>query len=58
MGVIGPDDPRLDTVRLLNDAVMFVLSLETIRAVPRAKIDRALEAWESAMVALLNQPQA
>lgn len=55
-GVIQPDDPRLETVRLLNNAIMFGLSLETIRAVPRAHIDRALDAWESAMVALLSQP--
>jgi AcrR family transcriptional regulator len=54
-GVIQADDPRLETVRLLNNAIMFGLSLETIRAVPRAEIDRALETWESAMVALLSQ---
>ncbi len=55
-GVIQPDDPRLETVRLLNNAIMFGLSLETIRAVPRPQIDRALDAWESAMIALLNKP--
>ena len=56
VGVIGPDDPRLETAPLLNNAIMFGLSLEAILAVPRARIERALETWERAMISLLNQP--
>jgi AcrR family transcriptional regulator len=55
-GVISPDDPRVETVRLLNNAIMFGLSLETIRAVPRAQIEKAVTAWEDAMVRLLTTP--
>jgi len=56
--VIEPSDPRLETVRLLNNAIMFGLSLETIRAVPKAQIDAALATWERAVIALLSDREA
>ncbi|MBX9885102.1 MAG: TetR/AcrR family transcriptional regulator [Novosphingobium sp.] len=53
-GVIRADDPRVETVRLLNNAIMFGLTLETIRTVSPAQIKQALAAWEHAMVGLLT----
>lgn len=51
--IIAPSDPRLETIRLLNNAIMFGLSLETIRGASKAQIDEALAAWEHAVTALL-----
>lgn len=51
--VIGPDDPRVETVRLLNNAIISGLTLETIRTVSPAQIEKALAAWECALVTLI-----
>lgn len=55
--LVNPADPRLEAVRLLNNAVMFGLSLETIRSTSRADIDQALAVWEMSVVALLGGEQ-
>lgn len=54
-GVISPNDPRVETVRLLNNAIMFGLTIETIRTVSAPQIEQALAAWERAMLSLLTE---
>jgi hypothetical protein len=45
------NDPRVESLRILNNAIMFELSVETIRQTDKRTIDAAVGVWKELLVA-------
>ena len=48
------DDPRLESIRLLNNALLFGLSLELIRQTPQVAVDAAIGEWQRALTVIVE----
>jgi AcrR family transcriptional regulator len=49
------DDSRIESIRLLNNALLFGLSLELIRQTPQDSVDRAIGEWQRALAIIVRQ---
>lgn len=54
-GHIALNDPRVESLRILNNAIMFGLSVETIRQTDKRTIEAALRVWKELLLATVNE---
>jgi AcrR family transcriptional regulator len=54
-GHLASNDPRVESLRILNNAIMFGLSVETIRQTDKRTIEAALRTWKDLLLATVKQ---
>jgi AcrR family transcriptional regulator len=54
-GHLAANDPRVEPLRILNNAIMFGLSVETIRQTDKRTIDAALRVWKDLLLSAVKQ---